>query len=284
MGSTNVNVEAVDAAAERRLGQLRDKRIAAAEATLAKARERLAAAQQADERAARSLGMDDWDGSRKAVLAAKEEVTYATALREDAERQLERAKARHTSAQVKSMRALVTAERAAATFGADIEPDRARITDLAREMALAIRSLWERIGMQHSHFAAQRHALDELGQPTDGVVTSVPSPHYLAGEAIARGLQAVGFAAYDFKDCDPTAASRPKIPLPGAQAVLADPKDHEARNARWQASLHAEAEANSARHNAAARGQPAPVIAPARPVRPAPAPNPFGDRISLAEE
>jgi hypothetical protein len=230
---------AIDTAVERRLGDLRAARVIAAEATLAKNKDRLAAAQLAEQTAARNLQLYDWDGNRKAVLAAREELTFATALVEDAERELARTRARHDPGHVEAMRQLVIAERELENFQSTLDPLLCEISDLARAMAAEFNAVKERISTQGSLRSEQNRMRKKLGLAEQRA--SSPGVDLLIGAAILRGLQAAGFPAFDWRDYDPTRVAPLPLPIPGLKAVLEPEGPSEERRKKWNASQAAHA-------------------------------------------
>jgi hypothetical protein len=230
---------AIDAAVERRLGDLRAARVIAAEATLAKNKDRLVAAQLGEQTAARNLSLYEWSGNKTALLEARSELTIATSLVEDGERELARVKARHDPGHVEAMRQLVIAERELENFQSTLDPLLCEISELAQAMASSFNAVKERISTQGSLRNEQNRARKQLGLEPQRAAT--PSVDLLLGAAILRGLQAAGFPAFDWRDYDPTRVAPLPIPIPGLKAVLEPTAPFEERRKKWNASQAAQA-------------------------------------------
>jgi hypothetical protein len=244
--STNAEQAAIEAAAELRLAGLRTKRVAAAEAALARAQQRLADAQQAEQQAAAQLAKHEWPGGRQRLLEARQEVEIATSLEVAHQRDLTSARARHTPQQRDAAIKLVKAEREAATLRPDIDPELEAIATLASQLVLHHRAVFDRVSLQYTIRQQQRDASDELGIPFDRSMVAAPDPNLLCAEGILKGCRAQDWSPFDWADIRPDRVMAPVLPLAGVQAVLVDRDEHAQRMRRWQDSLHAEAQGNDA--------------------------------------
>lgn len=248
--STNTDDTAIEAAAERFLADLRAKRVAKAESDLAVARDRLAKAQADSEQAAANYAQHPWDGNRKAVLAAREEVELVSALAEHAERALAKARERFPRDVRERAIARVRAEREWQGIRAKREAIEAKLADATGALVAAVREMNDLVMAQAGLALELRHSKEAFEGRAFDHDYPTPDPTRLAGGAIADACRDAKYSPYDFRSLAVAAASvyadarelaRPSMleqprPAPdGAQAT-------EQREA-WQRSVQINAQA-----------------------------------------
>jgi DNA-directed RNA polymerase subunit H (RpoH/RPB5) len=233
-----------DAKAERRLADMKAKRIAEAERKRDAAHDGKAEAQAAADKAAEHFAVYPSPGNRQRLLDARAEVEVMTGLAEHCERALVKAKERFTPGQRAAALQLVQSERDAAGFMQRVDPVVARVATKAGDLIEIVRELFALVGDQQHHRFEQKSACEQLGLPFDDRLMSVVSPLTLAADAILRACRANHFAPYDWRDMDPVRVNGAMPPIPGAQATTEPIEEMHKRNEAWQARLHSEAAAN----------------------------------------
>jgi hypothetical protein len=287
--SANLDAIAIDASAERKLAGIKSQRVNRAETSLTAARDRLARAQLAEEKAAADLATYDWHGNRQRVLDARQEIELATSLVQHAERALDKAKARATPAERQAAIDLVTAERARGTLTADLTPHLAKIRTAAMELIGAVQEVIARCSQQSSHGVLLRDAHDALGLPySEAALMRAPDPTSHVAAAVLDACKRVGFSPWDWRDIiAPSRAVPMSLATPGAQAVISPNhvEEQAAVNARVRRELEQQVErseiAKAAERRQRATVNMTPSVTPTRAPLPA---RSFGDRASLMDD
>jgi len=275
--SANLDAIAIDASAERKLAGIKSQRVNRAETSLTAARDRLARAQLAEEKAAADLATYDWHGNRQRVLDARQEIELATSLVQHAERALDKAKARATPAERQAAIDLVTAERARGTLTADLTPHLAKIRTAAMELIGAVQEVIARCSQQSSHGVLLRDAHDALGLPySEAALMRAPDPTSHVAAAVLDACKRVGFSPWDWRDI-----------IAPSRAVLSPNhvEEQAAVNARVRRELEQQVErseiAKAAERRQRATVNMTPSVTPTRAPLPA---RSFGDRASLMDD
>lgn len=223
MNDPNLDSGAVAAAADRYLKNLRSAKVAAAQATLDAAQQRLSDAETEASAAADDLLKHEWDGSRKRVLAADEEVVLARSMVAGAETALATAKRRIAPELRKLALAKVSAERQWDGLAARRIAHRARVIAAATEFFDVLRSGGEihldALALQQS-ISDAAEALDPAGSANIRQRYAVPLPGVLDADAIAEACRAHGFSPVDLRSLahavvDAAAAQRAALVPPG---------------------------------------------------------------------
>lgn len=244
MANTNTDATALDAAANHFLQTERTKRVEKAQAALTGAEQRAAEAEAEHERSCAQLVQHEWDGSRRALLAAEHELTIARAAHAQRTKQLALAKGRWSDADRAMALAKVTAEREWAAMPSKRDAIKKKMTQAAATMIGHARELIDLTVHQQGLGMQLTEAAERFGHTVQAHHFVVPAYSVHVADAILTACRSLSFSPWDWREMDPTKLAGGVVPIAGLRAQLEPIERMHERNAVWNQKLIDEAHAN----------------------------------------
>lgn len=242
--------EAIDAGAERLLGDMKAKRVAKAESALQSAREALAAAELEEQQAAAAMANNP--AARARLVEASDSVKVAASMVSHYERQAAIANQRWSAEHKQAALTMVEAERERASLMGRLDPVLAQLTDSIVKVIDTLNEAFAMVRAHHDLNFDRVMASEQLGivNLRTGPNPLVPNLSVVTSIAAFRACQQTDFSPSDLEACLRASSGGP-IPAYGSSwggsvnlnAETRDQRLHEMEQRRRAWNLQKDVEA-----------------------------------------